>query len=318
MCRKRGRQKKTTIVVPTIEEEAGNIFLGEETTVLTSFQSEQIPPTVIAEISPADDSLTETPAKKRRRSFTVQQKQEVVEYAKEHSLYKASVEYKLSCGTIGPWMKTDFSAMDSTSLRAHGSGRKLSYSQKFEPVIAQWILEQKDIRPSITTHEIIDQACSLIKVEYPDFKGTRGWYQKFLVRNSILNPDSEPLSKKLPAALEEKIADFLETVKKARSEYDYPPDLIANMDEVTVPIDMASNRKSERSKTMVFPTYMAGGEKQSYTLGAEKQHITVVLTALADGKLLPPMIIFKGVKTPKHISMPRCTHTHIHTRVHFN
>ncbi len=312
MPRKRGRPKKTTtIVVPTIEDVAGDIFLGEETTVLTSFESGQTAEPSVAEITSADSSQTEPPSKKRRRSFTVQQKQEVVEYAKQHSLYKASVEFKLSCGTIGPWMKVDYSNMNSSSLRAQGSGRKLSYPQNLEPVLAQWILEQKDIRPSITTHEIIDKACSLIKEERPGFRGTRGWYQKFLVRNNILNPDSEPLSNKLPSPLEEKIAAFLETVKKKRSEYDYPLDLIANMDEVTVRIDMASNRKAERSKTMVFPTYIAGGEKQSYTLGAEKQQIIFILTALADGKVLPPMVIFKGVKIPKHISMPRYTYTHM-------
>lgn len=275
--------------------------MGGEATVLTSFEPGQIPGTS----SPTDTSLSEPSFKKRRRSFTVQQKQEVVEYAKQHSLYKAALEYKLSCGTVGPWMKRDYSTMESTSLRATGSGRKLSYPQKFEPVIAQWILEQRDIRPTITTHDIMNQACSLIKEECPHFRGTRGWYQKFLVRNSILNPEQEPLSKKLPAPLEEKIAAFIETVKKARSDYDYPLELIANMDEVIVQIDMVSNRKTDRSKTVVFPTYTSGSEKQSYTLGAEKQNIMIVLTALADGQLLPPMIVFKGVKVPKHINMPR-------------
>ncbi len=288
--------------IPIVEQvPVGDIFLGEEMIVQTS-------------LNPVEKPFVETPpSKKRRRSFTVQQKREVIEYAKKHSLYKASIEYKLSCGTIGPWMKKDFSEMESMSLRAHGSGRKLSYPQRFEPTITQWILEQRDIRPSITTQEIIDYACSLIKAECPNFRGTRGWFQKFLVRNNILNPDSEPLSKTLPPPLEEKITNFLETLKKTRAEYDYPSELIANMDEVIVNIDMASNRKTDRSKTMVFPTYTVGGETQSYTLGAEKQHITVVLTALANGTLLPPMIIFKGVKTPKHISMPRYVNTRYNT-----
>ena len=269
-----------------------DIFL-EETTVLTSLHSSN-----------------EAPQKKRRRSFTAQKKQEVVEYAKKHSLYKASMHYKLSCGTIGPWMKKDFSQMETTSLRASGSGRKLTYHPRFEPELAQWILEQRDVHPTISTQEIINYACTLIQPSYPEFKGTRGWFQKFLGRNGLLSPDSEPLSKKLPSSLEEKITTFLETVQQSRTEHNYPLELIGNMDEVRVQIDMASNRKAERSKTMVFPTYTVGGEKQSYTLGAEKQHLTVVLAALGNGHLLPPMVIFKGVKAPKHINMPRYVYLH--------
>lgn len=298
---KRGRPKKNPLPadessqldVP-IEELPSEIIM--ETTIITSLHSPE----------GEQNEEEQTPSKKRRRSFTVEKKREVVEYAKKHSLYKAAVEYNLSCGTIGPWMKKDFSSMNTTSVRAHGSGRKLSYPQRFEPEIAQWILEKRDLQPSITTQEIIEYACTLIRKECADFRGTRGWFQKFLTRNNLLSPDSEPLSKKLPSPLEEKIAEFLESVKKIRAKNNFPPELIGNMDEVKVHINMASNRKADRSKTMVFPTYTVGEETQSYTLGAEKQHITVVLSALADGKVLPPMVIFKGVKSiNKHIYFPR-------------
>ena len=40
------------------------------------------------------------------------------------------------------------------------------------------------------------------------------------------------------------------------------------------------------------------------TSGCEKKHLTIVLSATADGKMLPPMIIFKG-KTTKTIEKLR-------------
>ena len=40
------------------------------------------------------------------------------------------------------------------------------------------------------------------------------------------------------------------------------------------------------------------------TSGSEKKHVAIVLSATADGKMLPPRIIFKG-KTTKTIEKPR-------------
>ena len=47
----------------------------------------------------------------------------------------------------------------------------------------------------------------------------------------------------------------------------------------------------------------AKGTKECVVLtsGGEKKHLTVVLSAMEDGKMLPPMIIFKG-KTDRTIS----------------
>ena len=43
------------------------------------------------------------------------------------------------------------------------------------------------------------------------------------------------------------------------------------------------------------------------TTGSEKKHLTVVLSATGDGKMLPPMIIFKGKtdKTIKNLNIPK-------------
>ena len=48
-------------------------------------------------------------------------------YAKEHSVYQASKHFNLSLGTIGPWIKIDFSKENTVVFRVVRSGRKLSY-----------------------------------------------------------------------------------------------------------------------------------------------------------------------------------------------
>ena len=47
--------------------------------------------------------------KKVRAAYTMEKKQKVVNYAKAYSIYQASKQFSISPGTIGPWMKIDFS-----------------------------------------------------------------------------------------------------------------------------------------------------------------------------------------------------------------
>ena len=72
----------------------------------------------------------------------------------------------------------------------------------------------------------------------------------------------------------------------------YPFSLIGNMNETPVFFDMVP-----------LKCIAAKGTKECMvlTLGGEKKHLTVVLSAAGDGKMLPPMIIFKG-KTDRTFS----------------
>ena len=72
----------------------------------------------------------------------------------------------------------------------------------------------------------------------------------------------------------------------------YPLSLVGNMDETPAFLDMV------RSKCIA-----AKGTKECVlrTSSGEKKYLTVVLSATGDGKILPPMIIFKE-KTDRTIS----------------
>ena len=73
--------------------------------------------------SPVKDNLPEEhPKKKIRASYSMSKKQEVVDYAKQTSIYQAGQLYGLSTGTIGPWMKINFSKVKSSVYRSKGVG----------------------------------------------------------------------------------------------------------------------------------------------------------------------------------------------------
>ena len=195
-------------------------------------------------------------------------------------------------------MSLDFSSTKTTLYRSSGAGRKLSYPVEIEEQLVQWVLEQCDLHLAVTVQNIIDQAVTVIQLVNPEFKGTRGWAQKFMRRNDLVIRAKTSTAQKLPAALdhEQKMTAFLHSVKEARLQYNYPKELIGNMDETLMYFDMSGSTSVDKKGKKTISIRMTG---------AEKRHLTVVLAATAHGQMLPPMIIFKGKRILRNISAPK-------------
>ena len=93
---------------------------------------------------------------------------------------------------------------------------------------------------------------------------------------------------------------FLRYVIRIRQRRNYPLSMIGNMDETPVYVDIPGNytleRKGMKSITMA-------------TTGHEKEKLTVMLAAMADGTKLLPMVVLKGVRRPRDIDSSRlCTY----------
>src|SRR3989337_2707201 len=78
-------------------------------------------------------------------------------------------------------------------------------------------------------------------------------------------------------------------------DHDYPLGLIANMDETLVTFDLSSNNTINET----------GARSISIrTTGHKKTNFTVVLSCMADGTKLPPLIIFKLKKISRGNFLP--------------
>ena len=86
-----------------------------------------------------------------------------------------------------------------------------------------------------------------------------------------------------------------------RKQYDYPLSNIGNMDETPLTFDLPSNR-----------TVHPSGDRTvlARTTGYKGNHFTVVLTCMADGTKLKPMVIFKRKTTPKEGCQGIVVHIH--------
>ena len=98
------------------------------------------------------------------------------------------------------------------------------------------------------------------------------------------------LSQRLPTGLKGKMKLYLQKLQKEKKNGRFPLSLIGNMDETPVYFNLVSGKTIDRVcvKSCVIRS-----------TGAEKRHITVVLTVPADGSMLPPMVIFKGKRRLK-------------------
>ena len=132
----------------------------------------------------------------------------MVKYA---SVYHASKYINISLGTIGPWMKIDFSK-ENTGIQSCWKWKKAELSNE----LVAWVLEQRDLHLAVSIRHVIDQARLTILPSTPSFQGTRGWVQKFMRRNNVSLRAKTSISQKIPIALEEKMATFIWSVQDIR------------------------------------------------------------------------------------------------------
>ena len=160
-----------------------------------------------------------------------------------------------------------------------GAGRPLSYPVGLEDQLIKWILVLRDLNFPVSILALQEKAKNLIQPGNPEFKA-----HSLRSRTSV--------SQKLPSQLESVLTKFYADAAMFMRIEKYPPSLVGNMDETPAFFDTVPSKCIAAKGTKEYVVRISGGEKQ---------HLTVVLSDTGDGKMLPPMIIFKG-KTDRTIS----------------
>ncbi|KAL1426096.1 hypothetical protein MTO96_018569 [Rhipicephalus appendiculatus] len=122
------------------------------------------------------------------------------------------------------------------------------------------------------------------------FKGSPSWVRRFMKRKGLVLRRRTSVCQKLPAEFEHKLVEYQRFVIELRRQRCYMRCHMGNADETPAWFDMPSNT-----------TVTEKGAKQVklLTTGNEHSRFTVMLACTADGKKLPPYIIFKRKTLPK-------------------
>ena len=145
---------------------------------------------------------------------------------------------------------------------------------------------------------VVKKAKKLVKTDkmkqfYPtiqDFKFSNKWLDGFIGRHNLSNRKRTTISQQLPKDLIEKQHAFLSFILYKRIQYNYPLNLIANLNETSLSFNLLSSTTLEvrRSKTISIRS-----------TGHEKNCFTVILACIANGTKLEPVIIFKLKNIPR-------------------
>ena len=166
----------------------------------------------------------------------------------------------------------------SSKGNAQGAGRPV------KPVL-------RDIHFPVSVLSFQAKAKKLIQPHNSSFSASRGWVTKFFAQHKLALHARTSISQKLPRQLEGVLTKFSKDAAKFMRIDKYPLSVVGNRDETTAFFDMVQSKCIAEK-----------GDKECDVRSSrsEKKHLTVVLSATADGKMLPPMIIFKG-KTDRTI-----------------
>ena len=120
----------------------------------------------------------------------------------------------------------------------------------------------------------------------PDFKASLGWYSNWKHCHSISMKAKTSPAQRLTADMEDKVVEFHRFVLRSRQRWGYDLSGILNMDQTPMQFELPATRTLEFTGSRTVPVLSCGADKQSFT---------VALTVKANGKKLPPKVIFKGV-----------------------
>ena len=178
-------------------------------------------------------------------------------------------------------------------------GKSPKYPE-LEKAIFSWVQELHSKLKPMTRAMIQIKAKTLSQKSpyityYPgitESKFSNKWVDGFMTRYKLSNRRRTSVAQKLPEDLQLQQQEFLSFVLYHRIQYNYPLTLMGNMDETPLSFNLPNNTTIDN----------CGANTVSIrTCGHEKSCFTVVLTCLADGTKLPPVIIFKLVNVPRQV-----------------
>ncbi|XP_066471475.1 uncharacterized protein [Tiliqua scincoides] len=245
--------------------------------------------------------LTASSEKKTRASYTASLKLKVVARAKETNNLRAAREFGVSEKLIRDWRKKEAELQEMPEFKK-ALRSSPAHFDAMEKDLNDWVLESRQKGYTVTRGKIRMKALQLAKEEkhsatkgIAQFTASGGWCTRFMNRYGLCLRKRALMSQNLPKELDEKVTSFRTFIITERQKNDIDIANIGNMDEASMAFDMPGNQ-----------TAASGGEKTVpvKTAGPEKTHFTVVLSCLADGTKLCPVIIFKRKSIPKNLKIP--------------
>lgn len=229
---------------------------------------------------------------KDRASYKIKFKLQVVQYAHENGKKAAARKFNVDGKNVRRWCQQRDNLQQAGPKKCSLRTQHCKYPQ-VEEELYQYVLATRKNGFAVTTEMLLFEASKIARqrnIPANEFKASYGWLRRFMARKDLSIRRRTSIAQKLPESFEKKLLDFQRFVINLRRQNQYQLGQIGNADQTPVYFDMPE-------ATTVTPS----GARSVKILGtgADKQRCTVMLCVTADGRKLPPYVVFKRKTLPK-------------------
>ena len=229
----------------------------------------------------------------------------ILHYAQRVQSKKAAAKrFDIKLKQIRDWEKKREQLMSSAPYIKKLHPERSPSLPELEKPLFQWLQNLRQESKAIIHNMVVKKAKKMAEADemkqlYPtiqDFKFSNKWLDSFIGKYNLSNRRRTTISQQLPEDLIEKQHSFLSFILYRRIQYDYPLNLIANLDKTSLSFDLPSSTTLELKGSKTVSIRSTGHEKNCFT---------VVLACMVDGTKLEPVIIFKLKNIPREVFSDR-------------
>uniref|UniRef100_A0A8C5WPJ5 Pogo transposable element with ZNF domain n=1 Tax=Laticauda laticaudata TaxID=8630 RepID=A0A8C5WPJ5_LATLA len=192
---------------------------------------------------------------------------------------QAAEHFKNPPRRIRRWLRR-FQAFQEENVASLSEGKYLSLEA--EEKLAEWVLMQREQQLPVNEETLFQKATKIGRSLEGGFKISYEWAVRFMLRHHLSTHSRRAVAHPLPKEVAENAGCFIEFVQGQIHTQDLPLSMIAAIDEISLFLDAEVLCSDDRK------------ENALQTVGTGEPWCDVVLAILADGSVLPTMVLYRG------------------------
>ncbi|XP_054509198.2 pogo transposable element with ZNF domain isoform X1 [Agelaius phoeniceus] len=244
------------------------------------------PPEAAPAPSPPEPAQRE-PEPGRKEALSVR-KLRVVLFALCSSPEQAARHFRSPPRRIRRWLRRCRALQDERPELPEGKYLSLEAEEK----LAEWVLTQREQQLPVNEETLFQKATKIGRALEGGFQISYEWAVRFMLRHHLSTHTRRGVAHPLPKEIQGNAGAFIEFVQRQIHAQELPPAMIAAVDEISLFLDAEVLGSDERKESAL------------QTVGNGEPWCELVLTLLADGGVLPALVISRG-RPPCPTALPK-------------
>ncbi|NXA01767.1 POGZ protein, partial [Nesospiza acunhae] len=227
------------------------------------------------------------PEPPRKEQLSVR-KLRVVLFALCSSPEQAARHFRSPPRRIRRWLRRCQALQDERPELPEGKYLSLEAEEK----LAEWVLTQREQQLPVNEETLFQKATKIGRALEGGFQISYEWAVRFMLRHHLSTHTRRGVAHPLPKEIQGNAGAFIEFVQRQIHAQELPPAMIAAVDEISLFLDAEVLGSDERKESAL------------QTVGNGEPWCELVLTLLADGGVLPALVISRG-RLPCPTTLPK-------------